>query len=86
MLQSKKVKLVATKSGPFSTLTESLLVKWDSPLGMIGSRSFLRQRWHDETLFEKMLLGQRWHEALSEGTLPGGKEVDRLGILRSKQY
>ena len=45
VLQSKKVKLVATKSGPFSTLTESLLVKWDSPLGMIGSRSFLRQRW-----------------------------------------
>ena len=41
MLQSKKVKLVATKSGPFSTRTESLLVKWDSPLGMIGSRSFL---------------------------------------------
>ena len=45
VLQSKKVKLVATKSGPFSTRTESLLVKWDSPLGMIGSRSFLRQRW-----------------------------------------
>ena len=41
MLQSKKVKLVATKSGPFSTLTDNLLVKWDSPLGMIGSRSFL---------------------------------------------
>ena len=43
VLQSKKVKLVATKSGPFSTRTESLLVKWDSPLGIIGSRSFLRQ-------------------------------------------
>ena len=77
---------MATKSGPFSTLTESLLVKWDSPLGMIGSRSFLRQRWHDETLFEKMLLGQRWHEVLLERALPGGKKVDRLRILRSKQY
>ena len=44
MLQSKKVKLVATKSGPFWTLTESLEVKWDSPEGMMGRRSFLEMR------------------------------------------
>lgn len=43
VLQSKKVKLVATKSGPFSTLTESFEVKCDSPLGMRGSRSFLEE-------------------------------------------
>ena len=41
-LQSKKVKLVETKSSPSSsTRKDSLLVKWDSPLGMLGSRSFL---------------------------------------------
>ena len=42
VLQSKKVKLVAAKSRPSSpTRTDSLLVKWDSPLGIFGSRSFL---------------------------------------------
>ena len=41
-LQSKKVKLVETKSSPASpTRKDSLLMKWDSPLGMLGSRSFL---------------------------------------------
>ena len=44
MLQSKKVKLVATKSGPFWTLTDSLEVKWDSPEGMMGRRSFLQMK------------------------------------------
>ena len=44
VLQSKKVKLVATKSGPFSTLTDSFEVKWLSPLGIRGSRSFLQIR------------------------------------------
>ena len=44
VLQSKKVKLVATKSGPFSTLTDSLDVKWDSPLGIRGSKSFLKHK------------------------------------------
>jgi len=41
VLQSKNVKFVATKSGPFSTRTESLDVKWLSLLGMRGRRSFL---------------------------------------------
>ena len=41
VLQSKKVKLVDTKSGPFSTLTESLDVKCDSPLGIRGKKSVL---------------------------------------------
>ena len=56
LLQSKKLKSVATKSGPSSNrvlpdslvvslfLTDSLLVKWDSPLGMVGSKSFLRKK------------------------------------------
>ena len=50
-LQSKKVKLVESRGSCWgwgnlvATRTDSLLVKWDSPLGMIGSRSFLRQRW-----------------------------------------
>ena len=42
VLQSKKVKLVSAKLEPSSsTRTDSLLVKWDSPLRMLGSRSFL---------------------------------------------
>jgi len=40
-LQSKKVKLVATRSGPSLTRMDSLLVKWDSPFGIAGTRSFL---------------------------------------------
>ena len=42
LLQSKKVKSVATKSGPFSNLTDNFDVKCDSPLGMRGRRSFLK--------------------------------------------
>ena len=42
VLQSKKEKLIATKSGPFSTLTDNFDVKCDSPLGMKGRRSFLK--------------------------------------------
>ena len=56
MLQSKKVKLVATKSGPFSNLTDSLLVKWDSPLGIIGSRSFLTKMIGRDRMMMKMYL------------------------------
>ena len=42
VLQSKKVKLVSAKLEPSSsTRTDSLLMKWDSPLRMLGSRSFL---------------------------------------------
>ena len=41
VLQSKKVKLVAAKSGPSSTLTDNLDMKCDFPLGMRGRRSFL---------------------------------------------
>ena len=37
MLQSKNVKLVATRSGPLSTRRESLLVKWDSPFDRVVS-------------------------------------------------
>jgi hypothetical protein len=40
VLQSKKVKLVETKSGPSAILTASLDVKWCSVEGMRGSRSF----------------------------------------------
>ena len=42
-LQSKKVKLVAARSGPSLTRMDSLLVKWDSPSGIAGSRSFLKR-------------------------------------------
>ena len=42
-LQSKKVKLVATRSGPSLTRMDSLLVKWDSPSGIAGTRSFLKR-------------------------------------------
>ena len=47
VLQSKKVKLVESRGSCWgwgklvATRTDSLLVKWDSPLGMIGSRSVL---------------------------------------------
>ena len=42
VLQSKKVKLAVAKSWPCSsTRTDSLLVMWDSPLGMVGIRSVL---------------------------------------------
>ena len=42
VLQSKKVKLVVAKAWPCSsTLMDSLLVMWDSPLGILGFRSFL---------------------------------------------
>ena len=43
VLQSKKVKLVATRSGPSLTRMDSLLVKWDSPFGIAGTRSFLKR-------------------------------------------
>jgi len=39
VLQSKKVKFVATKSGPFVILTDSFAVKWCRPVGIDGSRS-----------------------------------------------
>ena len=55
-MQSKKVKLVATKSGPFSILTDSMLVKWDSPLGIIGSRSFLTKMIGRDKMMMKMYL------------------------------
>ena len=42
-LQSKKVKLVAARSGPSLTRMDSLLVKWDSPSGIAGTRSFLKR-------------------------------------------
>ena len=42
-LQSKKVKLVAARSGPSLTRMDSLLVKWDSPFGIAGTRSFLKR-------------------------------------------
>ena len=42
-LQSKKVKSVAARSGPSLTRMDSLLVKWDSPSGIAGTRSFLKR-------------------------------------------
>ena len=41
VLQSKKVKLVDTKSGPSTMRTESSDVKWCSVAGIRGSKSFL---------------------------------------------
>jgi hypothetical protein len=41
VLQSKKVKFVATKSGPDVILTDNLAVKWCCPGGMEGKRSVL---------------------------------------------
>lgn len=41
VLQSKKVKFVSTRSGPFVILTESFAVKWCCPWGMEGNRSVL---------------------------------------------
>ena len=56
MLQSKNVKLVAARSGPSLTRTDSLLVKWDSPSGIAGSRSFLKRGWRN-LLLDNIMIG-----------------------------
>ena len=45
-LQSKNVKLVLTRLGPSATLTANWDVKWLSPVGITGNKSFLNKSFY----------------------------------------